>query len=66
MKYILFVGENAAGTDDIKNAPGNSKENQTMPSWQEPVWHSSPGKGGPSDFQKNLPILQLCEMSLNS
>ena len=33
MKYILFVGENAAGTDDIKNAPGNSKENQTMPSW---------------------------------
>ena len=46
MKYILFVGENAAGTDDIKNAPGNSKENQTMPSWQEPVWHSSPGKRG--------------------
>ena len=46
MKHILFVGENTAGYRRHKNAPSNATENQTMPSWQEPVLHSSPGKGG--------------------
>ena len=46
MKFILFVGENTAGYRRHKNAPSNATENQTMPSWQEPVLHSSPGKGG--------------------
>ena len=46
IKHILFVGENTAGYRRHKNAPSNATENQTMPSWQEPVLHSSPGKGG--------------------
>ena len=45
MKHILFVGENTARYWRHKNVPSNATENQTMPSWPEPVLHKSPGKG---------------------
>ena len=48
MKYILFVGVWGKTLPVLTtlNAPNNSKYNQDMPDWQEPVLHSSPGKGG--------------------
>ena len=46
MKYILFVGENAASTDDIKMRQAIWTKNPTMMSWQELVLHSSLGKKG--------------------
>ena len=44
MKYILFVGENAAKYRRYKMCQAIWNKNQTMQSWQEPVLHESLGK----------------------
>ena len=45
MKYILFVGENAAEYRRYKMRQAIWNKNQTMLSWPELVLHKSPGKG---------------------
>ena len=37
IKYIVFVGGNTAGTDDIKDAPNNSKNPRKAISAKKPV-----------------------------
>ena len=52
MKYILFVGENAASTDDIKMRQAIWTKNPTMMSWQAGTGFAlKPGKKGLSDLQ---------------
>ena len=45
IKYILFVGENAAQYRQYKMRQAIWNKNQTILSLQEPVLHKSPGKG---------------------
>ena len=45
IKYILFVGENAAQYRQYKMRQAIWNKNQTIPSRQQPVLHKSPGKG---------------------
>ena len=53
MKYILFVGEYTASTDDIKSTSIQCKINKGMPSRQKPGFTLSlkPGKRALSDSQ---------------
>ena len=45
MKYILFVGENAADEIKMRQAISKKSDYVYMSSRQEPVLHKSPGKG---------------------
>ena len=52
MKYILFVGENGAGTDDIKMRQAIQKKNyRKAVAAKNRFCHTKPGKRGPSDLQ---------------
>ena len=54
MKYILFVGENAAGTDDKKCAKQFKRKNSRKADVAKNLfYHTKPGKKGPvSDCSK--------------
>ena len=54
MKYILFVGENAASTDDIKMRQAIQKKIRLCIRGRNRFWHSSPGKGAESLAESNL------------
>ena len=53
MKLILFVGENAAGTGDLKMHQAMHKKIRLCRLGRN--WFSNPGqgKGGPCDLQEN-------------
>ena len=54
MKYILFVGENAASTDNIKMRQAIQKKIRLCIRGRNRFWHSSPGKGAGWLAESNL------------